>query len=330
MTTEEERGESVVDAEADLKTLNFWIHDAMAKMRQVLNAHHNIVVSISGGADSDMMLDMVERVGHKGQVKYVFFNTGMEYQATKDHLDYLEQKYGIVIARENAIIPAPLGCKRYGVPFLSKRVSCNISRLQKHGFRWEDEPFDTLYVRYPKCKAALRWWCNEWGEKSTFNINRNKLLKEFIISHPPDFPISDKCCDGAKKKVGSAYNRKIKADAVFTGVRCTEGGARATAYSNCITWGEGREITKYRPLFWITDEAKREYEECFDVGHSDCYSTYGLKRTGCACCPFGSNFEYELQTAEQYEPKLHKAACSVFGKSYEYTREYRDFKRKNK
>ena len=33
---------------------------------------------------------------------------------------------------------------------------------------------------YPKCKCALQWWCNEKGEKSSFNINRNKLLKEFI------------------------------------------------------------------------------------------------------------------------------------------------------
>ena len=60
--------------------------------------------------------------------------------------------------------------------------------------------------------------------------------------------------------------------------------------------------------------------------HSSCYTIYGLPRTGCACCPFGSNFENELKAAEQYEPKLYEAACNVFVKSYDYTRKYRDFK----
>ena len=64
--------------------------------------------------------------------------------------------------------------------------------------------------------------------------------------------------------------------------------------------------------------------------HSRCYTQYGLPGTGCACCPFGSNFENELKAAEQYEPKLHKAATKVFGASYEYTRAYLKFKAERK
>ena len=62
--------------------------------------------------------------------------------------------------------------------------------------------------------------------------------------------------------------------------------------------------------------------------HSRCYTKYGLPRTGCACCPFGSNFEAELEAAEKYEPKLHMAALKVFGDSFEYTRAYRKFRDK--
>ena len=114
-----------------------------------------IMVSISGGADSDIMLDMIERIGYPlSNVHYVFFDTGLEFQATKDHLKYLEEKYGIEIERFRAKVPVPLGCQRYGQPFLSKRVSQYISRLQRHNFKWEDKPFDELYAEYPAFKNA--------------------------------------------------------------------------------------------------------------------------------------------------------------------------------
>lgn len=82
---------------------------------------------------------------------------------------------------------------------------------------------------------------------------------------------------------------------------------------------------KYRPIFWLKQEDKEEYERHFNVQHSDCYTKYGLKRTGCAGCPFGKNFEYELEIMKKYEPKLYKAALHIFGASYEYTRAYKKF-----
>lgn len=41
-----------------------------------------------------------------------------------------------------------------------------------------------------------------------------------------------------------------------------------------------------------------------------------------------SFFERELAVAEQFEPNLYRAAIHVFGKSYEYTRQYREFQKK--
>ena len=149
-----------------------------------------IMVSVSGGADSDIMIDMIERIGYPlSQVEYVFFNTGMEFQATIRHLNFLEQKYGIEIKRFKAKVPVPLGVQKYGAPFLAKKVSQNISRLQKHNFRWEDRPFEELYKEYPYCKSALRWWCNGWSENSSQNIKRYKYLKDFMVENPPDFLI---------------------------------------------------------------------------------------------------------------------------------------------
>lgn len=289
-----------------------------------------IMESISGGSDSDIMLDMTERIGYPAsKVFYVFFDTGLEFKATKRHLDYLEERYGIKIMRVKAKTPVPLGVKKYGVPFLSKQVSQYISRLQKHGFKWEDRPFDELYAEYPKCKAALRWWCNAWGKNSRVNIEYHKWLKEFMVENPPDFPISDGCCRGAKKYTAHKVEREINPDLICQGVRKGEGGVRSTVYKSCFDKVyDGADI--FRPIFWFQNKDKRNYEEVFQVKHSDCYEKYGLTRTGCACCPFGRNFEKELRAAELYEPNLYRAAINVFGKAYEYTRKYREFCEKKK
>lgn len=287
-----------------------------------------IMVSVSGGADSDIVLDLVERIGYPlSEVHYAFFDTGLEFAATKRHLEYLEQKYGITIERYRAKIPVPLGVKKYGVPFLSKKISNNIQRLQKHGFKWEDKPFEELYAEYPRCKSALRWWCNQWGEKSKLNISNRKWLKEFMIANPPDFPISSGCCDGAKKGTAKMVEKIINPDLSIQGVRKAEGGIRSTAYKSCFDEICG-EADQFRPIFWFKKDDKKAYEEAFGIVHSDCYCKYGLDRTGCACCPFGKFFERELAVAEQFEPNLYRAAIHVFGKSYEYTRQYREFQKK--
>lgn len=206
-----------------------------------------IMDSVSGGADSDIVLDLVERIGYPlSEVHYAFFDTGLEFAATKRHLEYLEQKYGITIERYRAKIPVPLGVKKYGVPFLSKKISNNIQRLQKHGFKWEDKPFEELYAEYPRCKSALRWWCNQWGEKSKLNISNRKWLKEFMIANPPDFPISSGCCDGAKKGTAKMVEKIINPDLSIQGVRKAEGGIRSTAYKSCFDeiCGEAGEVAE--------------------------------------------------------------------------------------
>ena len=193
-----------------------------------------------------------------------------------------------------------------------------------------DTTFEELCEEYPRCKAALRWWCNEWGERSQMNISRNKWLKEFIVANPPDFPISDGCCEGAKKATARMVEKAIDPDLNCQGVRKSEGGARATVYKSCFDEGFLGSCATFRPIFWCTNEDKLLYEAAFDIVHSDCYEVYGLARTGCACCPFGRDFEQELSAAKQYEPLLYRAAVHVFGPSYEYTRKYREFCRKMK
>lgn len=153
--------------------LNQTIVDNFIKAYSYINrpTYNKIVATISGGADSDVVLDICVKCDKDHKIDYVWFDTGLEYQATKDHLDELEKKYDITIKRIRAKKPIPVSCKVNGEPFISKKVSDYIERLQRHNFKWEDKPFEELMKEYPSCKVALRWWCNKWGEKSRFNTN---------------------------------------------------------------------------------------------------------------------------------------------------------------
>ena len=198
-----------------------------------------------------------------------------------------------------------------------------IQRLQRHNFKWEDKPFEELSKEYPKCISALRWWCNDYGENSKFNINYNKYLKEFMVQYNPWFNISNKCCKYAKKDLA---HEKLKEgyDLNITGVRKSEGGVRSTSYKSCFDTSDKHD--NYRPIFWFKNEDKKYYERKFFITNSRCYFTYGLKRTGCCGCPYGRECKKELEVLEEFEPKLAVAVKNVFKDSYKYTNMYHEFR----
>lgn len=313
----------------DLCRSNLIIYDSFAKLFDMIPRYKKVAVSISGGADSDILIDMITKCNFDTDITYIWYDTGLEYQATKDHLKYLEEKYGITIEKYKAVKPIPLAIRHHGLPFISKYASAMLSRLQRHNFQYEDEPFEVLLKKYPKCKSALKWWCNERGETSSFSIGRTKYLKEFLIENHPDFPISDLCCVYAKKKVAHNYITDNNVDLNITGLRKSEGGIRSARFTSCFDYKKN-DADYYRPIFWYKNADRKEYEELFDVVHSKCYTQYGLTRTGCACCPFGKDFEKELQLAQEYEPKLYVAVNNIFGKSYELTRKFNEFKKEKK
>lgn len=95
---------------------------------------------------------------------------------------------------------------------------------------------------------------------------------------------------------------------------------------------EFTQLKKTDEYSWLNEISnnvtKQAIKDAYDIEHSKCYTEYGLKRTGCAGCPFGRDFEYELEVIQKYEPKLYKAVNNIFGDSYEYTRKYREFVKK--
>jgi len=295
---------------------NYNVLNALLKARQVIPRYLKVAVSISGGSDSDIMLDIVERVKDDVEVVYYFIDTGIEYQATKDHLNYLEDRYGIKIERVKAKVSIPTAIKKHGIPFCSKFVSQRLHGCQRKGFDFRDPSV--------LGESNKRWWNNE-GTFRQYNISYNKYLKEFLEQNPPDFPIAANCCECSKKATIKEYLHEIDARLGCTGERQAEGGIRASAHTSCWDENHPSGLDKFRPIFWLTNEDKRYYEQRFGIVHSRCYTEWGLKRTGCVGCPFGRGILEELEIIQKYEPKMYKACMAIFGKSYEYTRKYRAF-----
>jgi len=301
---------------------NLTIVNTIAKMKDVLLQYNNTVIAYSGGSDSDCLLYLTKYCGYN--LPGIFYNTGIEFTATKEHIQYMKN-IGFNIQSIKASVPIPISIRNYGYPFISKQVSDYLRRLQSHGFDFiADGPkeFEELYIIYPHCKSALRWWCN-LHNGIRHNINWNIKLKEFIIEYGLPFIVADKCCEGAKRRPMKQYVKANNIDLVITGTRIAEGGRRAS-FKSCMIKPNSGEHT-YMPLLFWTNNDKKEFEEYFSIIHSKCYTKYMLKRTGCAGCPFGKSISDELDVIYRYEPKLYNAVWNIFGKSYEWTNMYYNY-----
>lgn len=282
------------------------INETMGKMAYHFSTHNNIAISVSGGSDSDILIHMVATYFREflPKVHFVFVNTGLEYDATKRHLDEQEKKYNIKIDRIRGMSVVH-AVKKYGVPIQSKKYSTSVQYYCK-GSKWTEN------------------WINQQGTFAKGNrsapsdkeIVLAKAIKERGIR------ISDKCCTYSKKKPLHQYDKENNIDLSVTGERRAEGGRRAFAHTSCFEGGRKDRIDKYMPLFFWNDETKAYYKESEGIRYSDCYEVWGFKRTGCVGCPFNSNAGDELRIVKQFEPKMYKACINVFGESYRLSDEF--------
>lgn len=285
----------------------------------------NVRVAYSGGADSDTVMWLLRWLGY--DITGVIYDTGLEYDATWNHVEYMRSE-GFKIERIKARRPIPTSQHKYGHAFVSKKVADMLQRLQKHEFDFQNHgnlSFEELMELYPNTKSALRWWTNNHISKRD-NISWNIHLKEFLIEYGLPFKVSGMCCDGAKKLPIKEYTKENNIDLMILGIRRAEGGARASAYKGCFVPKRHYTYDMYFPLFWWKDSEKEIFDSVMAIKHSDTYEKYGLKRTGCAGCPFGRNFEDELDVIDKFEPKLSRGIRNIFGEAYDWTREFNAYK----
>lgn len=331
--------------------------DAPAKFQAIqsiiakrLTQHPNAICSYSGGADSDILLDLIEqtrKIFNLKPVKYAFFNTGLEMQATKRHVKEVAEKYGIEITEYRPKTNIVLAVKNHGVPFVSKIMSAGLGEWQRKGIPLSvADEYDAaedkaakrkeLKERYPGCESVLNFLCccNSAGEPRPniqLVINSSKYMRDFISEYPPDFQISAKCCDYCKKQLAHSVQKDF--DMIITGERRDEGGMRSVPRKDntslCFTETSSGQY-RLRPLYYVSDADKAWYKDYYGIRYSDAYEVYGLTRTGCCGCPISYKAIDDLEKIRPFEPNVVKAAWAIFGKSYEYRRLYNEYKERRK
>jgi len=329
-------------------------YDAPAKFQAIqsivakrLREHPNAICSYSGGADSDILLDLIERTRrlfNLPPVTYAFFNTGLEMKATKDHVKAVAEKYGVEIQEHRPKINIVKASREHGIPFVSKIMSYGLEEWQKKGIplsiadeyaEAEDKAAkrQELRERYPKCESVINFLCccNAAGEPRPniqLVINSSKWMLDFLKGNPPDFKISAKCCDYCKKQLAHRVQKGF--DMIITGERRDEGGMRSVPRKDntalCFTETSSGQY-RLRPLYYVSDADKAWYKEEYGIRYSDAYEVYGLKRTGCCGCPISFRAVDDLEMIGKYEPNVAKAAWNIFGKSYLYRQKYVEYKK---
>lgn len=281
------------------------VYDALfhtgKKLLYYFGFHESICISVSGGSDSDCIVHFICKYFPEFlyKCKFVFVDTGLEYEATKRHLCELEKRYGIAIdrIRGRSVVAVVREC---GFPILSKYKSEMIRKFMNgNQFAWG-------YIFGDKVKS----------NHSMMFTERQKMLVNYLAEN--HIKVSALCCTYSKKKPLKHYQKENGVDLSVTGERKAEGGQRALAHSSCFQ-EYSNDIPRYMPLWWWSNEIKQIFKVIEGIRYSDCYEVYGMQRTGCCGCPFNLNIADDLQAMFEHESRLFQACMNVFGRAYELT-----------
>ena len=289
------------------------IEHTFRRIDEIFRSHACISISVSGGSDSDCVMHLICTYFPEYLYKchFVFVNTGLEYDATKRHLEEAEHKYGVTIDRVRGKSVVYV-VAHYGLPILSK-YKANIIKGYLRDAPW------TLNRLYPpdELRAKLR-------NDQVFSPQQLEMV-EYLKAN--GIKVSAECCMYSKKKPLLDYEKSIGADLYVTGERKAEGGQRSIQQRGCFSERD-KGPNKFMPLWAWSHETKRQFKAAEGIRYSDCYEIWGFRRTGCVGCPFNIRIAEDLQAMAQFEPKMYKACMHVFGQAYELMDRFNCRKRK--
>ena len=100
-----------------------------SRIRQWVNEYgeDGVYVSFSGGKDSTVLCDIVDKMYPNNNIPKVFINTGLEYP---EIVQFVKTKSNVVILRPEMNFKKVI--KTYGYPFPSKEAAECISGAQRY------------------------------------------------------------------------------------------------------------------------------------------------------------------------------------------------------
>ena len=241
-----------------------------------------VYVSISGGKDSTVLLDLARRVCP--DIPAVFCDTGLEWPESRVFAmsqenvtriypikyDFSTKKYSRMTFKEVL--------DRYGYPVISKEVA---SLIRQYRSSKTDEQKQKLLDG------------NRWG--------MSKIPRRWYDLLYSDIPVSDQCCFAMKKYPFKVYERESGRKGII-GTTTEESLRRTTMWlrDGCNAFDASHPISK--PISFWTEQDILTYLKRFNIPYCSLYGdiveneegkliTTGLQRTGCMFCMFGVHLE---------------------------------------
>lgn len=276
-------------------------------IRRVITEEHDedeFYLSFSGGKDSTVLSDMIDRAIPNNRIPRVYANTGIEYNAIIKFVKELAEKDDrVVIIKPTTPIKQML--ERDGYPFKSKFHSQKVMMYQNSGL-------ETTSVKVYLGLANAKSGAKILGDHSCPKMLRYQFTEDFKI------PVSQKCCDRLKKEPIKKWQKENNRPTAIIGIMASEGGERE--HAQCFAFKKGK-FKAFQPLAPLTKEWEDWYIEKFDVRLCELYyPPYNFIRTGCKGCPFNLRLQQELDTLDAYLPKERAQCERIWGPIYE---EYR-------
>lgn len=243
----------------------------------------NIFVSLSGGADSTVVLNEVRAI--YPHIPGVFVDTGMEYPEIREFVRTLDN---IVWVKPKMTFKQVI--EKYGYPVVSKETAQKLHEIRQTKSDFMLRLRTTGIEGRKRQQVPAKW--------------------KFLIDAP--FKISHKCCEILKHGPLDRYAKETGCIAI-TGEMASESSARVrkiTAHG-CFFMGKQPRV---KPMsFWTEADSHTVLQT---LPHCKLYDPpYNFPRTGCMLCAFGAhlNSPNKFQTLEISHPRLHKLGIPAFG-----------------
>ena len=289
----------------DLKIMQAWplwkkIQVTQAKIIEWYHRFNGkVYVSISGGKDSAVLLDLARRCFP--DIEAVFVDTGLEYPEVRE----------IAMRTSNVTVLRPAlrfdeVVKIHGWCYPSKDVAHTIYYARK-GSKWA---LDRMKGLGPD------------GLPNGFKHDRYGKWA-FLLDAP--FVISAKCCDIMKENPLHKFT-KISGKHPIIGIMASESYRRKQSWLQTGCNGFYSKQPKSKPLSFWTEQDILQYIRQYNIPIASVYgdivedkkgrlSTTGEQRTGCVFCPVGCHLHKEnrFQRLAKSHPKMHSYCMNALG-----------------
>jgi 3'-phosphoadenosine 5'-phosphosulfate sulfotransferase (PAPS reductase)/FAD synthetase len=263
----------------------------------------NVASSYSGGIDSEVMCDIIDKV-HPG-VPRVYCNTGLEYPEINRQV---ARHKNVVVMRPR--MPFHRVVREKGWPIASKRTARGLSVLRnptsdnQNIYRLYDIGINRFGQKVEGYRVAQQW--------------------RFLVDAP--FNISDQCCNIMKKEPMKRYGKET-GRVQFVGILADESKGREKTYveTGCNAF-DSKQPRSWPLAFWTRQDVL-EYLRRFKLPYASVYGeikegpdgglvTTGVQGTGCVFCLFGMQLEQgqnRIQRLAKTHPKLWEYCMEKLG-----------------